>query len=396
MRILMLGWELPPRFAGGVGVVTHALLRALARRGHELVYAMPAFSGEAGLDAVRMLGPEASAAPSRLASYASAAPPIRVPGEVAPPSGDPLYGADLLAEIGRFADDVVARVRSAGVEFDVVHAQDWTTFRAGLALARTFGKPWIAHVHITEFDKSGGSHADPAVYAAEREGICGADLVVAVSQRIAATCRERYGADARRVRVIYNGIDFDTSSPMPPALPRPLVLFLGRVTLQKGPEYFLEAAARALTLEPDAHFVLAGTGDMLPRMIERAAELGIAEHVSFPGFVDRERASALYAAADVFVMPSVSEPFGIVPLEAMDRRVPVIVSRQSGVSEVLRHALKVDFWDVEDLAAKIVAALRMPALAEELRRNALTEIATMSWDAVAGRLEHLYEELLRA
>ncbi len=396
MKILMLGWELPPRFAGGVGVVTHALLRALARRGHQLVYAMPAFAGDAALEGVRILAPAETEPPSRLTSYASAHPRIAIPGEIVPPSGAPLYGADLLKEIDRFAADVVARVRSAGVEFDLVHAQDWTTFRAGLALRRAFGKPWVAHVHITEFDKSGGSHADPSVYAAEREGICGADLVVAVSQRIAATCRDLYGAQPERVRVVYNGIDFDTTSPIPPALPRPLVLFLGRVTLQKGPEYFLEAARRVLELEPETHFVLAGTGDMLPRMIERAAELGIASHVSFPGFVDRERAAALYAGADVFAMPSVSEPFGIVPLEAMDRGVPVIVSRQSGVSEVLRNALKVDFWDIDDLASKIVAALRMPALADELRRNALTEVGSMSWDAVAERLERLYEELLRA
>ncbi len=392
----MLGWELPPRFAGGVGVVTQALLRALARRGHELTYAMPVPVEEGVPLGVRVLPWRGGAPPSRLASYASAAPPIKMPGEAQPPSNVPLYGTSLLAEVDWFAADVVERVRSAGVEFDVVHAQDWTTFRGGLALRRAFGKPFLAQVHITEFDKSGGSHADPSVYAVEREGICGADLVVAVSQRIAATCRERYGADPARLRVVYNGIDPDDSAPPAVPLPRPLVLFLGRITLQKGPEYFLEAAKRVLEVEPDTYFAMAGTGDMLPRMIERAAELDISSRVFFPGFVDRERVAALYAAADVFVMSSVSEPFGIVPLEAMDRGVPAIVSRQSGVAEVLRNALKVDFWDIDDLASKIVSALRLPALAEELRRNALTEVASMGWDAVAARFESLYQELVRA
>jgi glycosyltransferase involved in cell wall biosynthesis len=168
------------------------------------------------------------------------------------------------------------------------------------------------------------------------------------------------------------------------------------VTLQKGPEYFLRAARRVLELEPAAHFVLAGTGDQLPRMVEYAAELGLGHRVLFPGFVDRDRAAELYASADVFVMPSVSEPFGIVPLEAMDRGVPVIVSRQSGVSEVLQHALKVDFWDVDDLAGKIVAALRYPSLSRTLRGAGRDEVGRLSWDVVAEQTQRLYEEVARA
>jgi glycosyltransferase involved in cell wall biosynthesis len=171
------------------------------------------------------------------------------------------------------------------------------------------------------------------------------------------------------------------------------VLFLGRITLQKGPEYFLEAAKRVLEVQPDAHFVMAGTGDMLPRMIERAAELGIAARFSFPGFVDRERASALYAAADVFVMPSVSEPFGIVPLEAMDRGVPVIVSRQSGVSELITNALKCDPWEVERMAELIAAALRYPVLARALSENGRAEVANLGWTAAVRRIEAVYREL---
>ncbi|HEY8119951.1 MAG TPA: glycosyltransferase family 4 protein [Myxococcota bacterium] len=398
MRVLMLGWELPPRFAGGVGVVAEAMLRALAQRGHELTYLMPLPLGAPAPRGVRLLdtasprvGAEGIA--SRLVSYAGAAPPIRIPGEVTPPAGVPLYGHDLLAEVERFACEAVDRVAEANVPFDVIHAHDWTTFRAGLALRERTGKPLVAHVHITEFDKSGGHYADPAVFALEREGIAGADRVVAVSRRIANTCRDRYGADPARTRVVYNGVDPDTSAPAPPPLPRPLVLFLGRITLQKGPEYFLEAARRVLEVQPDAHFVMAGTGDMLPRMIERAAELGIAQRVSFPGFVDRERAAALYAAADVFVMPSVSEPFGIVPLEAMDRGVPVIVSRQSGVSELITNALKCDPWEVERMAELVAAALRYPVLARALSENGRAEVANFGWPSTVLRIEAIYREL---
>ncbi len=400
MRVLTLGWELPPRFAGGVGVVADALLRALAERGHELTYVMPHAFGEPGPKGVRLLEPTvcggAAGAPSRLVSYASERPPIRVPGEAAPPSGAALYGPDLLREVERFAADALARVAEARVAFDVIHAHDWTTFRAGLALRAATGKPLVAHVHITELDKSGGAWADPAVFALEREGIAGADRVVAVSRRIASTCSERYGADPARVRVVYNAVDPAADAGVAPALPRPLVLFLGRITLQKGPEYFLEAARRVLDVQPDAHFVMAGTGDMLPRMIERAAELGISSRIAFPGFVDRERAAALYGAADVFVMPSVSEPFGIVPLEAMDRGVPVIVSRQSGVSELISNALKCDPWEVERMASLIAAALRYPTLARALSENGRTEVAQLRWSAAARRVEAVYEEALRA
>ncbi len=400
MRVLTLGWELPPRFAGGVGVVADALLRALAARGHELAYAMPRSLGAVPPPGVRLLEPRAPgsglAAGSQLVSYAGVRPPIAVPGEATPPAGAPLYGPDLLREVERFAADVGERVRDAGFAFDVIHAHDWTTFRAGVALRAATGKPLIAHVHITEFDKSGGSHADPAVYALEREGIAGADRVVAVSRRVAATCCERYGADPARVRVVYNAVDPAADAGPAPPLPRPLVLFLGRITLQKGPEYFLEAARRVLEVQPDAHFVMAGTGDLLPHMIERAAELGIARRVSFPGFVDRERAAALYAAADVFVMPSVSEPFGIVPLEAMDRGVPVIVSRQSGVSELIANALKCDPWEVERMAEGIASALRYPSLARALSENGRAEVAGLRWSGAARRIEAVYAEVVSA
>ncbi len=398
-KVLMLGWELPPRFAGGVGIVCGALTRALAQRGLEVTYLMPLAEAQSPGRGVRVIGAGRIATlgvSSSLYSYASSAPPVRVPGEAVPPDGSPLYGANLLQAVERFSASAVESVAEEKVDFDVIHAHDWTTFPAGAELRRSSHKPLIAHVHITEFDKSGGAHADPRVYAIEQAGMHAADLVVAVSRRVAETCIARYGVEPGRIRVVYNGVEPDREDRGPGLPLRPLVLFLGRVTLQKGPEYFLRAARRVLEVEPRAHFVLAGTGDQLPRMVEYAAELGLGHRVLFPGFVDRDRAAELYASADVFVMPSVSEPFGIVPLEAMDRGVPVIVSRQSGVSEVLSHALKVDFWDVEDLAGKIVAALRYPSLSQELSGAGRDEVGRLSWDAVAEQTQRLYQEVARA
>lgn len=400
MKVLMLGWELPPRFAGGVGIVCEALTRALARRGLDVTYLMPQAEPNGGGRGVRVIGAEREVATlgvaSRLHSYASSAPPVRIPGEAVPPDGAPLYGADLLDAVERFSAAATTSVAAERTDFDVIHAHDWTTFPAGLALKHGSRKPLVVHVHITEFDKSGGSYADSRVFAIEQAGMRDADLVVTVSRRIADTCITRYGVDPSRIRVVYNGVEPDDEERGRAVPLHPLVLFLGRVTLQKGPEYFLRAARRVLEVEPKAHFVLAGSGDQLPRMVELAAELGLGRRALFPGFVDRDRAAALYASADVFVMPSVSEPFGIVPLEAMDRGVPVIVSRQSGVSEILRNALKVDFWDVDDLAGKIVAALRYPGLARELRGAGRNEVGRLSWDSVAEQTQHVYEEIARA
>jgi glycosyltransferase involved in cell wall biosynthesis len=408
VKVLMLGWEFPPFFAGGVGVVCEAMTRALAKRGTEVTYLMPRAPGRDGEPGLRIVSPggaapgvEVVALPSVLVSYATqpGARILSVPGEpraAEAASAAPLYGPNLLDEVERFAESATSFVRERKPDFDLIHAHDWTTFRAGLALKQQSGRPLAVHVHITEFDKSGGRHADSRVYALEREGMDGADRVFAVSRRVAERCISSYGVDPARVRVVYNAIEPDRRDVARIPVSDRIVLFLGRVTLQKGPDYFVEAARRVLEKEPDVTFVMAGQGDMLPRMVERAAELGLGRRMLFPGFVDRDRAATLYESADVFVMPSVSEPFGIVPLEAMDRGVPVIVSRQSGVGELLSHVLKVDFWDVDDLAAKIVYALRYPCLARELRERGRQEVSHLSWDAVADRLERLYGELIHA
>jgi glycosyltransferase involved in cell wall biosynthesis len=404
VKVLTLGWEFPPYFAGGVGVVCEALTRSLARRGHEISYLMPRTPPAAGEPGLELLDPASSqpglallGLPARLHSYGTSPQPhLSIPGEAPLPAARPLYGPDLLAEVERFAALAVSVARTRGLAPCVIHAHDWTTFPAGVALKHALGRPLVVHVHITEFDKNGGTWADPRIYAVEREGMRAADRVVVVSRRLASVCSERYGVDPARIRVVYNGVEADARPAEPSPFRHPLVLFLGRVTLQKGPDYFIEAARRVLDHDPRVSFVLAGTGDMLPRLIERSAELGIGRRMLFPGFVDRERASRLFAMADVFVMPSVSEPFGIVPLEAMDRGVPVIVSRQSGSSELIRNALKVDFWDTEGLAQKILSCLRYESLVSELEARGREEVARLSWDWVAERTEAVYREVAHA
>lgn len=407
MRVLMLGWEFPPYFAGGVGTVCYGLTRGLARSGVHVTYIMPHGPDDAAADHVKLLvadrimkslGVNTVRVKSLLTAYTSTTEYEQRYGQVL--LGEPkgkrtgaIYGKDLHEEMYRFAASVADVAKDE--DFDIIHAHDWTTIPAALALKRATGKPLVVHVHITEFDKTGGEHADPDVYALEREGFHAADRVIAISELVKRRLVDSYGVDPAKIRVVYNTVEYGDG----PSGPRErvaegdrLVLFLGRVTLQKGPDYFLEAAAKVATIVPNARFVVAGTGDMLPRMVERAAHLGIGNKVIFTGFVSRDDGDRLYRMADVFVMPSVSEPFGIVPLEAMKQGTPVIVSRQSGVSEVIKNALKVDFWDVEDLANKIVAALTYNDLHHELRHQGMIEIRGATWDIPAAQCLDVYRE----
>ena len=402
MRILMLGWEFPPYFSGGVGVVCEALSHALAALGDKITFVMPAGPEAAHAPHLRLLVANRHVPARRTVRISSLLQPYQGAEEYEQLAGASpasaiastgLYGSDLLSEVERFGAQVVEIVDDLDLEFDVIHAHDWTTFPAGLELRERTGKPLVVHVHITEFDKTGGGHADPRIYRIEQAGMRGADAVVAVSHFVKERCIRQYRANAGKIRVVHNGVERGSHRGM--ASPRvkrsKVVLFLGRVTLQKGPDYFVEAARRVLDADPDVTFVLSGTGDMLPRLVERSAELGIGSQMLFTGFVDRDEVAKLYSLADVFVMPSVSEPFGLVALEAMDRDIPVILSRQSGAAEAVQHALKVDFWDVEDLADKVLAALTHSSLRHEMTSSADRELDQLSWSLVAERIRDVYE-----
>lgn len=306
------------------------------------------------------------------------------------------YGAGLFDEVARFA--VAAAEVALQQRFDVVHAHDWITYPAGVAAARAKGVPLVCHLHATEYDRTGDS-PDPRVLAIERMGLSTADLVVCVSHYTARIAMRRYGVPEEKIRVVHNAVTQKEQREQwhqDRTIADPIVLFLGRITYQKGPDYFLEAAAKVVRVRPRTRFVLSGSGDMLPDMIMRAARLGLMDNVFFTGFLRGKDVERMYAMADLYVMPSVSEPFGITPLEALALDVPVIVSRQSGVSEVLSNALKVDFWDVDELANKILATLEYEPLRRQLVDSGREEVRRMRWELRGEVMERIYAELLAA
>jgi glycosyltransferase involved in cell wall biosynthesis len=268
------------------------------------------------------------------------------------------------------------------------------TYPAGLAIAAQSGKPLVAHLHSTEFDRSGES-VQQRVYDIERRGMNGASAVICVSRMTAAVAAARYDVRPEKIAVVYNGIDASArgKSTARPKRREKVVLFLGRLTMQKGPEYFLAVARRVLTLMENVKFIVAGAGDRFHSTVYRAAEMGIGHKVLFAGFLRGDDVAHAFGMADLYVMPSVTEPFGIAPLEAISHGVPVIISKSSGVSEVLEHALKVDFWDIEEMANKIVAVLRHPPLASTLRERAMAEIRPMTWGKAAGECLAVYRQV---
>lgn len=303
------------------------------------------------------------------------------------------YGRDLLKEVERYGQ--VAGEIARNNRFDVIHAHDWMTYPAGILAKKISGKPLIVHVHATEVDRS-GAHVNPAVFEIEKQGMLQADRVVTVSNWTKNIAVRHYKIDANKIEVVHNGISPKESAEKPSAAPpweTPIVTFLGRITHQKGPMYFVEAARQVHAQFPDVHFVVAGSGDQLPQMIERIAQLRMSGHFHFTGFLKADDIDRIWALSTMYVMPSVSEPFGIAPLEAIQAGVPVILSRQAGVSEVMPHAIKVDFWDSQALAEAICNLLRFKSLANTLKKNGSEEIKTITWEKAAKKITTLYYEL---
>tara|TARA_R110000868_G_scaffold241497_1_gene496132 strand:+ start:111743 stop:113206 length:1464 start_codon:yes stop_codon:yes gene_type:complete len=305
-------------------------------------------------------------------------------------TGSKGYSGDLFADADRYAR--LASALCLHEQFDVIHAHDWLTYPAGMAVRAITGKPLVCHIHATEFDRS-GEHINQPVYDLERMGMNAADRVIAVSRLTKAVVHTKYGVPNEKIDVVYNGVEQDQAQPfLGNAIEKDekIVLFLGRITMQKGPEYFIQAAKRVLEVYPKVKFVVAGSGDMAVRMIEDAAAQGIGHKVLFTGFLRGKDVDKVYAMADCYVMPSVSEPFGIAPLEAMRNDTPVIVSKQSGVAEVLTHALKVDFWDTDEMANKIVAVLKYPPLSKTLTEHGRFELRGLTWDGASEKCIKTY------
>ncbi len=340
------------------------------------------------------------AAPPEIAGSSTAAP-APPPAPPAPGAGGQSfvnmgpgadYAGDLMEQVRRYAR--LATEVSLDEPFDVVHAHDWMTYPAGLSVAAVTNRPLVIHVHSTEFDRS-GERVNQQVYDIERAGMHGADRVICVSHFTRNIVINRYGVEPEKVSVVYNAVEINDRAAEAATTPirrgERIVLFLGRITMQKGPEYFLAAAKKVLEKYPNVRFVMAGSGDMIRSTIEMAAQMGIGQKVTFTGFLRGADVDRIFQMADLYVMPSVSEPFGIAPLEAMSHNVPVLISKQSGVSEVIQHALKVDFWDIDEMANKILAVLRHPPLQRTLREHGSFELRKLSWRDSAVRCKEVYE-----
>ena len=305
------------------------------------------------------------------------------------------YGSKLFHEVDKYAE--VVSSFSLQSDFDIIHAHDWMTFPAAIAIKQATGKPLTIHVHATEFDRAGTGGSD-VVYEMEKMAVKSADKIIAVSVLTRKTLVERYGADPDKVAVVYNGMKFKKNLPLSNEshpLGDQLVSFVGRITFQKGPEYFIDAAEKVLKEFPGCHFVMAGAGDAMPAMIKRVIAKRLSDRFHFTGFLNRNDVARLLSFTRVYVMPSVSEPFGLTALEAVNAGVPVVISLQSGVSEVLPDAIKVDFWDTDALAQAICGVLRYPLLSETMRQRALNSVSSISWDAAASKVLNLYNELLK-
>ncbi len=301
---------------------------------------------------------------------------------------------NLYEEIANYA--LVAGEIALKEDFDVIHSHDWLTYPAGIAAKRASGKPLVIHVHATDFDRSGGN-VNPTVFEIEKMGMHLADKIIAVSNLTRNTVIEKYGIHTDKVVTVYNAVDplsdYEKLQ-LKRGITDKVVTFLGRVTLQKGPEYFVQAAYKVLQKMDNVRFVMAGSGELLEKMILWTSSLGISDRFHYTGFLKGDDVFKMFSISDVYVMPSVSEPFGISPLEAMQSNVPSIISHQSGVAEILNYALKVDFWDVDALADAIYGLLNYPALSEMFKKHGMEEVQEMKWENSGKKVYSIYQEFV--
>uniref|UniRef100_UPI004055D77C glycosyltransferase family 4 protein n=1 Tax=Alistipes sp. TaxID=1872444 RepID=UPI004055D77C len=429
MRVLMFGWEFPPHIAGGLGTACYGMTRGLARNDVEVIFVMPKASGDEDERFVKVVN--ASDVEALYGDVTSGAEDIlkkmtfihidsnMVPyispeefesyhdeyvksGQKVWETGDVWsqrytfsgkYGANLMEEVARYAIVAAQVAKDLEGQFDVIHAHDWLTYYAGIAAKRVSGKPLVVHMHATSFDRGSVDNIDTRVYEIERTGMAAADRVIAVSNLTRKIVIEKYNIPAERVVTVHNAVRFTDKDKemLERGVEDKIVTFLGRITYQKGPDYFVEAAAKVLKRVPNVRFVMAGSGDMMNHVIRRVARLGIADRFHFTGFLRGDDVNKMFQLSDVYVMPSVSEPFGISPLEAMRANVPVIISKQSGVAEVLDYAVKVDYWDVDAMADAIYGLITYPSLNKMFSEKGLEEVTRLKWNNAAAKIKDVYQ-----
>lgn len=381
----MFGWEYPPFNSGGLGIACQGLATALAKQGVDVVFVLP-----------RRI-PVAS--PYFKFRFASVEKPLTSAYSTWRGRDDPNYAGELFNQVKQYAQTIEHILDSE--DFDIVHAHDWLTFPAGVRAKEESGKKFIAQIHATEFDRGGG-HVNQDIYEEEKYGLHQADSILSVSDFTKQIVVKHYDVPDQKIKVLHNGIDpdeFVSPQPFSTGLQTlkdsgyQIVLFVGRLTLQKGPEYFIHSAKKVLEHNPKTIFVVAGSGEMQGQMMNQAASMQISNNVLFPGFLRGKELSDAFMQADVLVMPSVSEPFGIVPLEAMAHGTPVIVSRQSGVSEVISHAFKADFWDVDEMSEQILAILKYKPLRDTMSANGKRQSLSQTWEKTAYNCIKHYQSI---
>lgn len=430
MRVLMFGWEFPPHIAGGLGTACYGIVKGLSHCGVSTMFVMPSASGDEDQSAAQIIN--ASDVPVQITDtmnvddFLDKVQFVHI-GTNMVPYLDPAefhtlveedrrrqvrdfsvhyghtykfsgkYGSNLMEEVARYAMVGGTIAMTHKDEFDVIHAHDWLTYMAGIAAKRLSGKPLVVHVHATSFDRSSDNNIDTRVYDIEKRGMEAADKVITVSDLTRNIVITKYGIDPSKVVTVHNAVDFSGRSNVnvERGVKDKVVTFLGRITFQKGPDYFIEAAAKVLKRCDNVRFVMAGSGDMMNRSIRQVARLGISDRFHFTGFLRGKEVQEMFALSDVYVMPSVSEPFGISPLEAMRTGVPSVISKQSGAAEVLKYAFKVDFWDVDAMADEIYALLKYPALANFASKYGFDEVNTLKWNNAAVKIKNVYESVIK-
>ena len=424
MKVLMFGWEFPPHITGGLGTACSGLTKSLLKQGVNIIFVAPKLYGDEDKSSMNLINASDITVNIKdilLQKYWENFTYLEVSSNLVPYTSPEeftklfetndehtdeeentifssryefsgKYGSNLMEEVSRYA--LVASQIAMNNDFDVIHAHDWLTYSAGIAAKKISGKPLVVHMHATEFDRS-GENINELVFNIEKNGMMEADYVITVSNLTRNIVITKYGIPEEKVITVHNGVEPNENlnlSLYHKHVKEKIVTFLGRVTYQKGPDYFIEAARKVLKKDKNVRFVMAGSGDLLNKSIRRVAKLNIADRFHFTGFLKGEDVDRMFAISDVYVMPSVSEPFGIAPLEAMRSNVPVIISKQSGVSEVLKHAIKVDFWDIDATADAIYALLNYDALPKMFYKHAKAEVDNIKWDKAAFSVLQVYNK----
>ena len=404
MRVLMFGWEFPPHISGGLGTACYGMTKGLAHNDVDVLFVMPSASGDEDQSDISIINASDVETADTLMSideFLGKVEFLRVGSNIMP-YVDPEDYTTLTSEERKIQTEefkyhfhnkyMVGGTLALQNNFDVIHAHDWLTYLAGIAAKRVSGKPLVIHVHATEYDRT-GENVNTQVYAIEQMGMREADKVITVSDWTRNIVINKYGIDPEKVVTVHNAVDFSNRETLVAkrGVPEKTVTFLGRITFQKGPEYFIEAAYKVLQKTDNVRFVMAGSGDLLNRSIRRVAQLGMADKFHFTGFLRGADVQKMFALSDVYVMPSVSEPFGISPLEAMQSNVPTIISKQSGVAEVLKYAIKVDFWDIDGLADAIYGLVTYPAIAKMAGEKGYDEVNSLKWDHAAAKIKDVYQ-----